>query len=178
MYYFFLDASALVKRYHQETGSVVVNHLLNQLLDSAPERVAVSPLVLFETIAVLTRHRSAGRIPDALFQRAAARVLLEARTMDLQSVDNDVILASIPLISRHNINASDALYLHQALDLHRLLRLMEHKLVLLASNRRLLRAAEKEGLAVLNPEEAKTTDADVFLRLQGEIGEITETPEA
>jgi predicted nucleic acid-binding protein len=175
VYYFFLDASALAKRYHQETGSDLVNHLLDELLDSAPERVAVSPLVLSETIAVLTRHCNAGRIPGALFQRAAARVLLEARVMDLQSVDNDVILASIPLISRHNINASDALYLHQALNLHHLLRLMEHELVLLASDQRLLRAAEKEGLAVLNPEEAKTADVDVFLRPE-ETGEITETP--
>jgi predicted nucleic acid-binding protein len=84
--------------------------------------------------------------------------------MDLQSVDNDVILGSIPLISRHNINASDALYLHQALNLHRLLRVMGHELVLLASDRRLLRTAEKEGLAVLNPEEAKMADVEVFLR--------------
>jgi len=164
VYYFFVDASALAKRYHQEVGSDVVNYLLDELLDSAPGRGAISPLVLSETIAVLTRLRNAGRIPGSLFQRAIARVLLEARAMDLQSVDNDVILGSIPLISRHNINASDALYLHQALNLHRLLRVMGHELVLLASDRRLLRAAEKEGLAVFNPEEAKMADVEVFLR--------------
>jgi hypothetical protein len=44
--------------------------------------------------------------------------------------------------------------------------LMGHELVLLASDRRLLRAAEKEDLAGLNPEEAKTAGVEVFLRPQ------------
>jgi hypothetical protein len=38
VYYFFVDASALAKRYHQEVGSDVVNYLLDELLDSAPGR--------------------------------------------------------------------------------------------------------------------------------------------
>lgn len=165
MHYFFFDASALAKRYHQEAGSDVVNGLLDELLTSTPERVAVSALVLSETISVLARHRNAGRIPATLFQRAAARVLLEARAMNLQSVDDEVILGSVPLISRHNVNASDALYLHQALSLHRLLQFMEHDLVLVASDRRLLRAAANEDLATLNPEEVTPAEAEALLRV-------------
>jgi len=103
-----------------------------------------------------------------LFQQAAARVLLEARAMDFQSVDDEVIPNSIPLISRHNINASNALYLHQALNLQHLLQLMEHELVLVAADRRLLRAAENEVVIVLNPEEAEVVDVEGLLRPEDE----------
>lgn len=168
MYYFFFDASALAKRYHQESGSEVVNHLLDDLLPSAPERVAISPLSLSETVSVLTRHHNIGRIPTALFQQGTVRVLLEGSTVNLPFVDNEVILNSIPLISRHNINASDALYLHQALNLQRRLAAEEHELVLVASDRRLLRAAENEGLMTLNPEEVAIADAEALLRAEEE----------
>jgi len=169
LYYFFFDASALAQRYHQEAGSEVVNHLLDDLLPSAPERVAISSLNLSETVSVLTRHHNAGRIPTALFQQGAARVLLEGSTANLPSVDNEVILNSIPLISRHNINASDALYLQQALNLQRQVEAEDHELVLVASNHRLLRAAENEDLMTLNPEEASAADAEALLRADSEV---------
>jgi predicted nucleic acid-binding protein len=84
--------------------------------------------------------------------------------MNQQSIDNETILHSIPLISRYNLNASDALFLHQALNLHELLKTMEQYLVLVASDRRLLRAAEDKGLLTLNPEETTPPDAEALLR--------------
>lgn len=84
--------------------------------------------------------------------------------MNQQSIDNETIIHSITLISRHNLNASDALFLHQALNLHELLKTMEQYLVLVASDRRLLRAAEDEGLKTLNPEETTPADAEALLR--------------
>ena len=51
--------------------------------------------------------------------------------------------------SRSVLNATDALILRSALDIAGEL----HSLILVASDRRLLRAAESEGLQVLNPEE-------------------------
>lgn len=179
MHCFFFDASALVKRYHQEAGPDVVNRLLDELLVSAPDRVAVSPLTLSETISVLARHRNAGPIPDALFQQAVARVLLEARAMNLQSVNDEVILHSVSLISRHNINGSDALHLHQAMSLHGLLQLMEYDLVLVASDRRLVRAAEDEGLVTLDPEKGTLPEVESLLRPEEEgTGEVVEEPES
>ncbi|RME85332.1 MAG: PIN domain-containing protein [Caldilineae bacterium] len=164
MNFFFIDASALVKRYHNEPGSDVVNHLLDELLASAPERVAVSPLILTETISVLNRVHNEGRISARLFEQATARILLEARDMDVQVVDNRAILQSIPLIIRHNINSADAIHLHQLLNLHHLLHPLGHTLVLVAADRRLLRAAEDEGLLTLDPESATLADAADLLQ--------------
>jgi predicted nucleic acid-binding protein len=121
-------------------------------------------LTLCEAISVLSREHNSGRIPLDLFQKATAQVLLEARATNQQSIDNESILPSIPLISRHNLNASDALFLYQALNLHELLQTMEQDLVLVASDRRLLRAAKDQGLVKLNPKETTPADAEAFLR--------------
>lgn len=72
-------------------------------------------------------------------------------------------MESIPFIIKHNINSADALYLYQALSLQHLLRPMEHDLVLVASDRRFLRAAKTEGLTVINPETAEMAEAVTLL---------------
>ena len=82
---------------------------------------------------------------------------------DLQSVDDDDVWASLPLITGHNLNASDALYLRQALQMQMLLRMLEHDLVLVASDQRLLRAAQTEGLLTVNPEMADLADVATLL---------------
>ena len=163
MHQFFLDASAFVKRYHQEPGSEVVNYLLDRLLGSAPERAIISSLILSETISVLSRKHNENRIPTELFQQASARLLFEARAMSRQPVDDETVVVSIPLINRYSLNASDALFLRQALDLQTLLRDTEHDLVVLASDLRLLRAAAAEELSALNPEETSLKDAEALL---------------
>ena len=64
----------------------------------------------------------------------------------------------------------------QALSLHRLLQLMEHDLVLVASDRRLLRAAANEDLATLNPEEVTPAEAEALLRVgEEETGKSEES---
>ena len=75
MHHFFFDASAFVKRYHQEPGSEIVNYVVDSLLASGPGRAIISSLILSETISVLSRERNANRIPAELFQRASARLL-------------------------------------------------------------------------------------------------------
>ena len=52
MHHFFFDASAFVKRYHQEPGSEVVNYLLDSFLGSAPARAIISSLILSETVSL------------------------------------------------------------------------------------------------------------------------------
>lgn len=61
--------------------------------------------------------------------------------------------------TRHNINSADALHLHQALNLHNLLRPLGHAPILVTADQRLLRAAKAEGLLTLDPEAATLTEA-------------------
>lgn len=163
MHCFFLDASAWIKRFHQESGSDIVNNLVDRLFPTSPQRLAFSPLGLTELIAALNRQKNDGRLSPQLFQQAAARALLEAREMDSQPIDEQIIIRSVPYISKHNLNSSDALYLQQATGLERLLQGAKHELILVASDRRLLRAAVSEGLVALDPEVADVTELNTLI---------------
>jgi len=59
MNYFFLDASAVGKRYVVEIGTPLVNHLL----DTVPKaRIITLILTLGEIVSILVRRRNAGQI--------------------------------------------------------------------------------------------------------------------
>ena len=78
------------------------------------------------------------------------------------SVDDALILESHSFIEKHNLNATDALILRSALDIASELQPEGDSLVLMTADRRLFRAAESEGLRVLNPEEASLEDVVDF----------------
>ena len=162
MNHFFLDASAWDKRFHQEPGTEAVNRLVDCLL-AVPHRLAVSPLGLAEVIAALNRHKNEGHLPAFLFQQATMRILLEAKDMDSQPLDEAIVMQSLPYVSKHNINASDAIYLQQVLLLRRLLQRVKHELILVASDHRLLRAAAAEGVTTLDPEMVGLQEIDAFI---------------
>jgi hypothetical protein len=74
----------------------------------------------------------------------------------------DDILDGVELIQRHNLNSTDAAVLHAWLT-HTLPLRAAVVSVLVASDRRLLRAAVAEGLAVLNPETVASADVPAVL---------------
>ncbi len=162
MKHFALDASALVKRYHDEPGSEIVQTLTENLLANEPRQALISWPVLAETLASLTRKKNSNAIPDSVYQAVRTRLLLDARQMTILVVTDLAIRDSINLIERHNLNASDALFLRQVLDW--LAQLPEDdQVVVIAGDRRLLRAAEVEGLAGLDPEQSDPSDVKTLL---------------
>lgn len=148
---FYCDASALVKRYVDEKGSDIVNRLFE-----SPFREHLTVLIwaVSETAAVLNRRKNAGTISEKDFRIVTGQLIAETDLFHQPKADTEDVRQSIALIYKHNINATDALYLHVALKLHRLLSLIGSQVVLVAADERLLRAAEAEGLSVLNPETA------------------------
>jgi len=162
MIHFALDASALVKRYHREPGSEVVQMLTDALLSDEPRRALISWPILAETLASLNRKKNAGFIPESIYHAARTRLLLDAREMNILSVTDLTIRDSLCLIEQHNLNASDALFLRQVLDWQAQLP-EDNQVVMVASDQRLLRAAESEGLAVLDPEQSDPVNAKRFL---------------
>jgi len=157
MNHFALDASALVKRYHNEAGAEIVQELTSTLLTDDPRRAVVSWSTLAETLASLNRKKNAGMISQGAYRAIQNRLLLEVREMNILNVTDAAIRDSLSLIERHNINASDALFLRQALEWRAQLPEGD-SVVMIAADRRLLRAAEVEGLAVLDPERSNITE--------------------
>jgi predicted nucleic acid-binding protein len=144
------DASALVKRYAVESGSDVVN----ALFDGSRIPWALTVTGYAETYSILLRRFHSGSISARTLNGAVAllrnEVLLGPR-MELISVDDAAVFGGIELMRRHHVNSSDASILAAFLQsLDRPAR--RESAIVVAADRRLLRAAEGEGLRVLNPE--------------------------
>ena len=153
MYYFYYDASALVKRYTQELGSDKVNFLFANV---PHDRLMCLTLGAIEVIWVLVRKRNDSRLTNDDFRQAG--INLDYEVIDNQSgfrtfpVPNSLIWRSMDLIENHSLNSVDAIVLRSALDVAATCRDTSDELVLVASDQRLLRAASSEELLVFNPE--------------------------
>lgn len=153
MWRIYFDASALVKRYAQETGTALVNEVFRLL---PPRQMMCATLGVVEIIATLVRKRNDGRLSPLLFAQVVDN--FKAEVIDhpefaLASVDDTLLLSALSLLARHNLNATDAIILRSVLDLQRVVEDMGDKLILWTYDKRLVRAARSEGVAVFNPEE-------------------------
>jgi predicted nucleic acid-binding protein len=152
MHSFYLDASALAKRYVPESGSLLVDEILDNV---AGDRLYLLNVGVGEVVSILVRNRNVGRITDAYF----GQVLIDLESEIVRSVGinklpigNRLATSSFALIVAHAINSTDAIVLKSALAIAQKLRSGGNDLVLVASDQRLLRAAQAEGLTTFNPE--------------------------
>lgn len=152
MMQFFLDASALAKRYVPEPGTPLVDHLLNH---AAADRLIVLNVGCAEVVSILVRKQNAGQLATRTFAQAMLQIgreIIHAANLRKIEPTNGLVLGALRHIQTHSINATDALVLHAALGLTYHLRPRGDDLVLVASDQRLLRAAQAEGLTTFNPE--------------------------
>jgi hypothetical protein len=100
-----------------------------------------------EVVAVLNRHRNAGHVTQSLFNMAYAHFEAETRMVRLIAVRN------------HQIDA----HLQVALDVHSQLHRQGDTLLFFTADRRLLRAAQAEGLTFFNPETGSRAQLETLL---------------
>ena len=149
---FYVDASALAKRYIPEPGSALVNAILDAV---PPGRLIVLNIGMGEIVSILVRKRNAGVISQAYFDQAIANFeteIIRSADVNKASVPSRLVTGSLPLIVAHSINSTDAITLKSALAIARRLRAAGDDLALVASDQRLLRAAQADGLLRFNPE--------------------------
>jgi hypothetical protein len=157
------DASALAKRYVSEIGTATI-HALYGL--SPPAQMAGTVLGYAETFSTLLRHYNRGTFSAGTW--AAAKTLLRTEVVDdprfiLLTVDDEAIFAGTPLMEQYNVNATDSAILALFLRYIQALPAGSPAAVLVASDQRLIAAAQAEGLATLNPETLAATDVPAFL---------------
>ena len=162
LYFFFFDASALVKRYVRESGSEFVNFLFANV---PLKRLKCLTLGGAEVFWICIRKKNDGRITPQQFTQAVANLQLEviAEESDFQtiSIPDSLVWDSLDLVETYSLNSVDGIVLRSALDVAAELRETSNNLVLVASDKRLLRAARAEGLLTFNPE---SDTAETLLR--------------
>jgi len=156
------DASGFVKRYFTETGTETVN----AIFASTPRQfMAITPLGYAETYSILLRRYNGGVLKLATFNNEASNLKDEVlgifgfRTL---SVSDAIIFGSLLLMQAHNINSAEAAILATYLRFQKASR---QPCLLVASDKRLLRAAMAEGLNGLNPEEVAAGDIPGWVSL-------------
>ena len=157
------DASALVKRYAPELGSDAVSTLFEVV---PPAQMVVTVMGCAETHAILVRKRNSGIIKPSTYSAAASLLqneVIYGEDFGVLSVEDDAILGGIELITRHNINSADASVLMTYLQFAAEATTFGTSCLLVATDRRLLRAAQAEGLDTLNPESASKGELTDYL---------------
>ena len=150
MTFYFVDTSALVKRYHVEAGSSKVAMILAEP-DSSH---LISRLGLVEAVSAFAVKVREGRIQVAAFSAYRKRLLADVRNRTL-----NVVRVRVPhckqadqLLQKHGVAVKlrtlDSLQLATALDL-RARAMLDH---FVCADVNLCKIAAAEGLSVINPE--------------------------
>ena len=149
---YYLDASAIVKRYLHENGSQWVTALWQR---TGEVSLFSGELVDVEVVCALSRARREGRIGMKRRNASAALFILEVQeVLESISVSAEIRHSAHRLALRHPLRAYDAVHLATALALEKRLRRSGISVpVFISADANLLAAARVEGLMIENPNE-------------------------
>ena len=147
---YYLDSSALVKRYVAESGSARITELVE-----GDANIAVSWLALPETLAAVVRRAKGGSISIEDLASIRNQLHLDLQRFMIVEVSGAPVGGIEALIDRHALRGADSIHLATALWLKKA---TKTPVVFVASDHELLAAAYAERLKILNPSEAGKTD--------------------
>ena len=150
MNYFYLDASAWVKRYHTELGSDLTNILFQRTIKH--QRIITSLWSFGETFAVLNRNKNRFSIPEREFNKISSAFFTECENIHLLPLNDDQLFTSVIYVRKYNLNSADAYHLSTILQLKETLTSLKHTVILISADERLLKATKREGISVFDPE--------------------------
>ncbi|MBI2892051.1 MAG: type II toxin-antitoxin system VapC family toxin [Deltaproteobacteria bacterium] len=137
----FLDASAITKRYVEEPGSPAVRRLFSPRV-----RRAASALSLVEVPAAVFRRARGGDLAEEAAERIADRVPVDLESGEVVEPRSAVLALAAELVARRPLRGYDAVQLASAL---RLARETRFALTFVCADRNLCRIARTEGIRAL-----------------------------
>jgi len=147
---YFLDSSALVKRYASETGTSWIFSLVRP---AASNRLYLARITGVEVVSALTRRERGRRLSPAATAKAVARLERELFNKYVAvEISPALVLVAMRLAKTHALRGYDAVQLAAALEAHQLRASAgATPLTLVSADDALNTAAIAEGLAVDNP---------------------------
>lgn len=157
---FYLDASALVKRYNPEIGSSWIEA---QVDPSSGHSLITAEFTMAEVAAALAaKHRAPKGITLKERNDAMSDFLADCEIRyQLIPVDRHMIEQAVNLTQSYRLRGYDAIHLATALNVnHVLTKRSQSPLIFVAADDDLLAAAEAEGVAIVNPNRKAEYDLD------------------
>jgi len=153
---FYLDTSALLKRYKTEIGSDVIDEPFRA--KAASEAFTSSYYAVLEITSVARRLLKGRALTRGAYNAMMARFLGDAESgLVLQSVNGDVVASANDVAERYALRAGDAIQLAAALAVKEAL--PGERFVLLASDKDLLQASQAAGIEAIDPESRDSLSA-------------------
>jgi predicted nucleic acid-binding protein len=150
MTYYFLDSSALIKRYLPEKGT---RWIRSTIATGTGNRVVIAQITPAEVISGISRRKREGHISAR--HAEAVRQLLErhvkAGYVGIRLTEG-VVSQACDLLEKHPLRAYDAVQLASAIESNnRLVSAGLAALVFVSADKQLLSVADNEGFAVEDP---------------------------
>jgi predicted nucleic acid-binding protein len=147
---YFLDSSAVVKRYVRETGTAWIQALT---APPASHSLFVVRITLVETVAAVTRRERGGALDPADAATALADFQYDfSRQYRVIEVSAGFVARASSLALRHALRGYDAVQLSAAREVHQMAQAMGFgPITLISADLELNAAASAEGLSVDDP---------------------------
>ena len=150
MLQFYIDTSALLKRYHREEGSEFVNDLYD-IKRKENGKIYTSILTIAEYCSAIRRKQREGKFSEALANGILSAFFKESESMLFTiPADRHVVSLSIRLISDYPLKAYDAVQLASSLNAREYFS-GTGDFFFVCDDERLCVVSEKEKLKVLRP---------------------------
>lgn len=158
---FYLDTSAIVKRYRGEKGADVMHHLFD---DPPPEdRFYTSFLSVLELTSSIVRLARSSQLSQETAGEILARFRLDTqKNFRLLPLDDEVGTKAVSIVEDHGLRSADAIHMATAALIFA--GVSGIKPALVSSDRELLQAAKSGGMETLDPTEAGSIEALGALR--------------
>jgi predicted nucleic acid-binding protein len=147
---YFLDSSALVKRYAVETGTAWVNSLCEP---HNRHTILIANVTMVEVAAALSSKRRSQELTDEAYAQVMQDFIRDASvTYQVLSVDQRVITLGIALTGRQKLRGYDAVQLAVAMTINSaMLARQLTPMIFVSADRDLLTAAGNEGFPTDDP---------------------------
>lgn len=145
---FYLDTSALVKRYWPEQGTELVDRLIDAR--TADDRFITSYLTILEVTSAAHRLIGSDRLPPGVVHEILGRFRRDLQEhFGVWPLDERILDDAVRVVGQYRLRSADAIHLATALAMALVDR--GSQAVLVSADRELCAAAESAGLRVVDP---------------------------
>lgn len=146
---FYLDTSALVKRYKTEEGSEMVDNLYDNL--PSGNSLAISFLTVLEFVSAIGRLLKGGIISDEEFRDTLSTFSQEVEPFLIRSVDDKIVADALTYVTKHGLKPADSIQLATVIELREMMKGAGERVIFVCDDEELAKAGREENLEVINP---------------------------